>query len=177
MLQMTSTEHHAKAGKASAAVRWGGEFAQEEWNVNPLFIPDYDGFLRLLVARHGAAYLQRPDGEPLRGVPDRVLTAQPAPVSVRKVNPRQLPKGVYTGSGYDDTHLEQKPEQQGHRAQNSYRTEVLKAVRLRPMNLQEICDATGIKRDTVKNILWRFKGTYFRLGEGRRWCEVQNVAG
>lgn len=174
MLHLQYTKDSSSSGGAN---RWAGEFVAEEWNVDPLDKMGYETFLRHLAQTHGAAYLCRPDGEPLRGVPDRVLTAQPAPVSVRKVNPRQLPKGVYTGSGYDDTHLEQKPEQQGHRAQNSYRTEVLKAVRLRPMNLQEICDATGIKRDTVKNILWRFKGTYFRLGEGRRWCEVQNVAG
>lgn len=176
MLQMTSAEHHAKAGKASAAVRWGGEFATEEWNVNPLFIPDYDGFLRLLVARHGAAYLQRPDGQPLDGVPDRVLTAQPATAPTRKVNPRQLPKGIYTGSGYDDMHLEQKPEQQGRRTQTSLRDVVLRAVRLRPMKLQEIVDVTGIRKETAKNILFRFRGTYFR-NDNHKWSEIDNVAG
>lgn len=171
MIRLQFSEHHAKAGAVSAAARWGGEFATEEWNVDPLFLPDYEGFLRVLVARHGAAYLCRPDGEPLDGVPDTVLTPRPARPT-RKANPRQLPKGVYTGSGYDDTHLEQKPEKQGHQQQSSYRTEVMKAVRLRPMTLQEICDVTGIRKTTVKNILWRFKETHFRSVEGQRWAEV-----
>lgn len=173
MIRLQFSEQHQLSGKLSAAARWGGEFAAEEWNVNPLFLPDYEGFLRLLVARHGAAYLCRPDGEPLDGVPLTVLTPRPErPRSTPKVTGRRLPKGIYTGSGYDDTHLEQKPEKQGHRQQSSYRTEVLKAVRLRPMTLQEIVDTTGIRKDTVKNVLWRFKGTHFRSVEGQRWAEV-----
>jgi len=76
MLRLRFSEQHAKAGKASAAVRWGGEFAQEEWNVDPLDKMGYETFLRHLAQTHGAAYLCRPDGQPLDGVPLRVLTAQ-----------------------------------------------------------------------------------------------------
>ena len=177
MIRLRFSEHHAKAGKASAAARWGGEFALEEWNVDPLLLPDYDGFLRLLVAVHGVAYLCRPDGKPLDGVPDTAFVPRPArPVHTPKVTGRQLPKGVYTGSGYDDTHLEQKPEKQGRGEKRTngsvLLTEIVKALRLRPMTLQEICDATGIRRDTVKNALWRFKGTHFRKVGGQRWAEV-----
>lgn len=53
-------EKASLGGKASAHSRW-----EEPLNIPMIDRVGWDGFLRHLVAKHGADYLRRPDGVPL----------------------------------------------------------------------------------------------------------------
>jgi hypothetical protein len=138
----------------------------------------YNDFCQWLVKRHGADYLRRPDGEPLDGVPDSAFVLpveKPVPV-----NPRQLPPNIYTGNADSDMRLD-KPHPQAEvikRRQpgSVLRAMVLAAVRVRPMTLAEICTHTGLRNQAVKNVLFRYRGTYFRNNH-HYWSEAQNMAG
>lgn len=134
----------------------------------------YEAFCRWLVKRHGADYLRRPDGEPLDYVPDSafVLPAE----TPKTVNPRQLPPGIYTGNAASDAlvTVAAPPKGQGRWPGPTLRDSVLGAVRQRPMLLAEICVATGLPNQAVKNVLFRYRGTYFR-NDNHYWSEVQNT--
>lgn len=174
---MVTKTHATKRNLAQSASR-GGQAKQAE-QVAPYYQHcNYTDFCRWLVKRHGADYLRSPDGEPLNGVPDSafVLPAE----KPKPINPRQLPPDTYTGNVNSDMRLD-KPHPQAEvikrRAPGSaMRTMVLSAVRQRPMTLAEICTHTGLPNNSVKNVLFRYRGTYFRRNN-HYWSEVQNMAG
>lgn len=167
-------QHASRGGQANQEARRRGEHI----DAVPLNIPywwrcGYDDFCQLMVKRHGAHYLRRPNGEPLAGVPDSafVLPAE----RLKPVNPRQLPPDIYTGSAAQDIQVETKKNKaQGRWPGPTLRHIVLEALRLRPMTLREICEHTGIRNAAVKNVLHRYRGTYFR-NDNHYWSEVQNT--
>lgn len=57
MIRLRFSEQHQLSGKASAAARWGGEFAYEEWSIDPLWRMGVPDFLAHLVALYGPEYL------------------------------------------------------------------------------------------------------------------------
>lgn len=61
MIRLNFSQQHQLSGKASAAARWGGEFAQEDWNVDPLWLMSVPDFLAHLVSLYGPQYLERVD--------------------------------------------------------------------------------------------------------------------
>lgn len=173
------TEHASRGGQAKQEARRQGEHI----DAVPLNIPywqrcGYADFCRWLVQKHGADYLRGSDGQSLNGVPDSAFVVPPTKAP-KPVNPRQLPPDVYTGNAASDLRLEQKPHPQEavikrRQPGSLLRQMVLGAVRQRPMLLAEICVATGLPNQAVKNVLFRYRGTYFR-NDNHYWSEVQNT--
>lgn len=173
---MIKANFHDEKDLATRASR-GGQAKQSGGGIPYWWRCGYDNFCRWLVKRHGSDYLRRPDGEPLDGVPDSAF-AIPAETP-KPANPRQLPPDVYTGNAASDVRLEQKPHPQEavirkRRPGSVLRQMVLGAVRQRPMLLAEICTHTGLPNQAVKNVLFRYRGTYFR-NDNHYWSEVRNM--
>lgn len=157
---------HAERGRAASSVASRGRTVneQETWHVPLIDRIGYDRFLSLLVKKHGAEYLCRPDGEPLA-----------------LVDPQGIPRGeVRLTTGYQAHKYKPRPappppaKEKDAAAGMSVRDQVLCAVRARPMMLREIVTYTGLTQGQVKACLTRYASTYFRRN-GHVWEERQNV--
>lgn len=151
----------------------GGHAKRETAPLSILLHCDYITFCRYLGQKHGDDYLRRPDGDAMNGVPDAAFAPLPPARAPRPVNPHQLPP-TYTGNAMEDLRTQPKIKAQGRWSGPTLRHRVLDALRERPMTLREICMYTGIERCSVKNVLHRYRGTYFK-NENHYWSEIQNT--
>lgn len=124
----------------------------------------YDDFCRLLVKRHGADYLRRPDGEPLAYVPAAAFVPLP-------VLPTQapLPKPPLPVSAA--LRIDRLPGVQPA----GIRDTIVRVLTVRPrQTLQELAESSGLPREQVRRSLSQWSGTYFRHSD-RRWCVIANT--